>query len=159
MFRVAGVAAIACCMLSGCTRAISRGPIIDRYKAAECVSPKTPQNNSANPQSWDSTIELTDKSQVQVEGATLPGGRINVHYLATGQTAEAANAGDYVYPADVRIDRRRDLLYVRASGLAGGIWHETWLFEFDLRQKMLLQRHRVKDEVLPPVCPGTAAPQ
>jgi hypothetical protein len=65
----------------------------------------------------------------------------------------AANAGDYVYPSDVRINTPDDLLYVKASGLAGGIRHQTWLFEYDLRGPRLVARQEVVDEALPAECP------
>jgi hypothetical protein len=76
-----------------------------------------------------------------------------VFYPATGQTFVAANAGDYVYPSDVRMNTQNDLLYIMARGLAGGIWQRTYLFEYDLGQHGLLTRRRVKDSALPDACP------
>jgi hypothetical protein len=58
----------------------------------------------------------------------------------------AADAEDYVYPSDVRVSNQNDLLYIKASGLAGGVNHETWLFEYDLRNQHLVTRERVSDE-------------
>jgi hypothetical protein len=86
-------------------------------------------------------------------GSQIPGGKISVRYVAAGRESVAANAGDYVYPSDVRANAQDDLLYVKASGLAGGIWHETWLFEFDLHGKKLVQRRKVVDDALPAECP------
>lgn len=76
-----------------------------------------------------------------------------MRYVATAREVEAANAGDYVYPSDVRLDARNDVLYVKAAGLAAGIWSETWLFEYDLRAQRQLARRRVVNDVLPPECP------
>jgi len=59
----------------------------------------------------------------------MPGGRITARYTTPGRELEAANAGDYVYPSDVRFSMQTNLLFVKASGLADGITHETWLFE------------------------------
>ena len=102
---------------------------------------------------WDATLTLTDGSKVVVSGGQLPGGRITVRYLATGRELEAANAGDYVYPSDVRLDPQNNHLYVKASGLAGGIWSETWLFEYDLRGQRLVARRKVVNDALPTECP------
>lgn len=64
----------------------------------------------------------------------------------------AANAGDYVYPSDVRMDHKNDHLYVKASGLAGGIQHQTWLFDYDLRGQLAAARQQVINDALPPEC-------
>jgi hypothetical protein len=87
-----------------------------------------------------------------VGGAQIPGGRITARY-DTGRELEAANAGDYVYPSDVRFNPQTNLLFVKASGLAAGIKHETWLFEYDLLRQRLIERRRVADSALPPECP------
>ncbi|MGE5113593.1 MAG: hypothetical protein ACM3JB_22240 [Acidobacteriaceae bacterium] len=73
--------------------------------------------------------------------------------LKTDRESEAANAGDYVYPSDVRFNAQGNLLFVKASGLAAGINHETWLFEYDLLGQRLLEQRRVEDSALPPECP------
>jgi hypothetical protein len=87
-----------------------------------------------------------------VVGYQMPGGRITVRYVATGRELEAANAGDYVDPSDVRFKAQTNLLFVRASGPAGGIAQETWLFKYDLRRQRLIERRRVADSVLPTEC-------
>lgn len=83
----------------------------------------------------------------------MPGGRITVRNLTTGRESVAANAGDYIYPSDVRFNAQRNLLFVKASGLAAGINHETWLFEYDLLGQRLVEQRRVEDGVLPSECP------
>jgi len=83
----------------------------------------------------------------------MPGGRITVRNVATGRESEAANAGDYVYPSDVRFNAQRSLLFVKASGLAAGISPETWLFEYDLVAQRMVERRRVVDSALPAECP------
>lgn len=83
----------------------------------------------------------------------MPGGRVTARYATTGRELEAANAGDYVYPSDVRFNAQMNLLFVKASGLAGGITHETWLFEYDLFRQRLVERRLVADSVLPTECP------
>jgi len=83
----------------------------------------------------------------------MPGGRITVRNLRTGRESEAANAGDYIYPSDVRFNAQTNLLLVKASGLAAGIHHETWLFEYDLLSQHLVERRRVEDTALSTECP------
>ena len=61
--------------------------------------------------------------------------------------------GDYVYPSDIRFNAQTNLLFVKSSGLAGGITHETWLFEYDLLGQRLIERRRVADDALPTECP------
>jgi hypothetical protein len=56
-------------------------------------------------------------------------------------------------PSDVRFNPQTNLLFVKASGLAAGIIHETWLFEYDLLGQRLVQRRRVLDSALPTECP------
>jgi hypothetical protein len=97
-------------------------------------------------------VTLSDGSKVMVVGYQMPGGRITVRYVATSRELEAANAGDYVYPSDVRFNAQTNLLFVKASGLAGGISQETWLFKYDLLGQRLIERQRVADNVLPTEC-------
>jgi hypothetical protein len=132
---------------------VSDAPIIDRYKAATCVP--FSRNPSVRPHTreWDTTLTLSNGSKVIVTGAQVPGGQIVVRYPASGGVVVAASAGDYIYPSDVRIKAQSDLLYIKASGLAGGMRQQTWLFEYDLRSERLLLRQQVGDSGLPTECP------
>lgn len=143
---------IASCTI-GCHHPISHGPIIDGYKAAACI-PVWANRRVGGPHTreWETALTLSDGSKVMVIGAQMPGGRIIVRNVATGGESEAANAGDYVYPSDVRFNAQSNLLFVKASGLAGGITPETWLFEYDLLGQRLVERQRVVDNALPTEC-------
>jgi hypothetical protein len=143
---------IACCTV-GCDRPLSHGPIIDGYKAALCI-PVSANRKVRGPHTreWETPVTLSDGSKVMVVGYQMPGGRITARYLTTGRELEVANAGDYVYPADVRFNGQTNLLFVKASGLAGGINHETSLFEYDLLSQRLIERRRVSDNTLPREC-------
>ena len=145
-------AAIACGM-DACRRPVSHDAIIDHYTGAECIPFSASPGVSPHTREWDTELTLSDGLKVRVRGAQMPGGRINVRYLTTGRELGAANAGDYVYPSDVRLNAQDGLLYVKASGLAGGIWHETWLFEYDLRRQRLVTRRQVMNDALPAECP------
>lgn len=146
-------AVIACCTLT-CHRPLSRGPIIDAYKAAACI-PVSANRKVRGPHTreWETPVTLSDGSKVMVVGYQMPGGKVTARYVTTGRELEAANAGDYVYPSDVRFNAQTNLLFVKASGLAGGITHETWLFEYDLLGQRLIERRRVADDALPTECP------
>jgi hypothetical protein len=143
---------IACCAVS-CDHQLSQGPIIDGYKAAACI-PVSANRKVRGPHTreWETPVTLSDGSKVMVVGYQMPGGRITVRYVATSRELEAANAGDYVYPSDVRFNAQTNLLFVKASGLAGGISQETWLFKYDLLGQRLIERQRVADSVLPTEC-------
>jgi len=99
-------------------------------------------------------LRTREATNVQVLGRAVPGGRIDVKYSADGPDEVAANAGDYIYPADVRFDRGSDRLYVKAAGVTAAFSNpETWLFEYDVMAKRLLQRVRVDPKALPAECP------
>jgi len=150
LFR-AGIWLFNCCLATVALHA-SVDPLVAKYRTATCI-PFSSQAARPHSREWRTTLSLRDGSQVTISGAQMPGGRIDVFYPATGGKFVAADAGDYVYPSDVRIDAQNDLLYVKADGLAGGIWERTFLFEYDLRQHRLVTRRRVKDGKLPEVCP------
>ncbi len=82
----------------------------------------------------------------------MVGDRIDVQFMATGRVSVAANEEDYIYPSDVRIDHRTDHLYVKASGLAGGLERQTWLIDYDLPGQVQVDRRLVANEVLPAEC-------
>ena len=131
----------------------SDDPIVARYQAAICIPFASHRVVKPRTREWNTTLSLRDGSQVLVSGLQLPGGWIEVSYPATGQKFVAAKAGDYVHPTDVRINPQNDILYVKATGLVGGIWQRTYLFAYDLRKHRLLTRRRVKDSALPEACP------
>jgi hypothetical protein len=139
------------CFIVGC-RPLSHGPIIEAYKAAACM-PVWANRTVQGPHTreWETPITLSNGSKVVVIGYQVPGGRITARYAT--RELEVANAGDYIYPSDVRLDAQSDHLFVKASGLAAGITHETWLFEYDLLRQRLVERQRVADSALPKECP------
>jgi hypothetical protein len=101
---------------------------------------------------WNAALTLNDGSGILITGAQMVGGRIDVQFLATKRVSVAANEGDYIYPSDVRIDHRTDHLYVKASGLAGGLQHQAWLIDYDLGGQQQVDRRLVVDKVLPAEC-------
>jgi hypothetical protein len=79
-------------------------------------------------------------------------GRIIVRYQPDGPEVVAADAGDYVYPSDVRINQAQTILVVKATALAGGIRHETWLYEYDLEGQRQLSKVLADPTVLGDEC-------
>jgi hypothetical protein len=155
--RTAQAATVLCAAIALCTAAcrgpVSEAPIIDQYKAAACIPfSANPKVIPPHTREWETPLTLSDGLRVTVSGAQIPGGRIHVRYLTTGRESAAADAGDYVYPSDVRLNAQDDLLYVKASGLAGGIRQETWLFKYDLRGQRLVERRQVVNDALPAEC-------
>ena len=151
-------ASIACCT-TGCGGPVSDAPMIRHYMAAACIPVSVNRTMGPDTRQWDTTLTLRNGSTVVVSGMQMPGGRIDVQDVATGRTSIAADAGDYVYPSDVRVDHQNDHLYVKASGLAGGIQHQTWLFDYDLGAPRAVARLQVLDDALPPECPEVPIPR
>jgi hypothetical protein len=143
--------------LIGCAgRPIRSGAIIDRYSSADCVPVKPEPWSDPFTRTWDHTLTLRGGGRVHVDGAQMPGGRIDVKYAIDGHQETAANSGDYIYPADVRFAPGKDLLYIKTSGAPAAFGEpQTWLFEYDLRQRRQTDRARVDPTVLPRECPET----
>lgn len=144
-----GGALLALCIMVSCVMPVSDSPLIARYAAAVCIQPTT---DSANERSWEGDLVLPTGARVIVRAAQMPGGRVEVSYPGGAAPTIAVSPGDYIYPADLRVDLSSGLLYVKARGLAAGISKETWLFEYDLRSQKLVDRVRVKADALPPEC-------
>jgi hypothetical protein len=141
-------------LLRGCDRVIRSGPIIDDYKVAQCI----PVHHGLGPadadRTWNDSLATPSGGLVQVTGAQLPGGRINVRYLSDGADVVAAEAGDYIYSADVRFDQGSVRLFIKAYGVPAAFGGpEAWLFEFDLPSRKQIGRARVDPAVLPNECP------
>ena len=157
-WRVVVAAALVWCT-AACDHRVSDALIIEKYRTAVCIPFSPDPKISPHTREWDATLTLTDGTRVVVSGAEIPGGRIDLRYPVTNRTSAAVSAGDYVYPSDVRINRRSDVLYAKATGLAGGIRQQTWLFEYDIRAQRLVARQQVVDAALPAECHEPASGQ
>jgi hypothetical protein len=122
--------------------------LIDAYSGAACIPPKL--GTGAEPsRQWDSTLRLADGRSVVVSAFQAPSGAVRVHYTDSGSDVVAADAGEYVYPSDIRWDPAKGSLYVKAHGVPV-LWdkEETDLFEFDLPSKRHGQHEVVDPTVL-----------
>jgi hypothetical protein len=145
------IVAVAATML-GCSRPSTNSPLFGKYAAAACVPFSATPKVQPYAREWDTVPVLSDGTQVTISAAQTPGRGVGVQYGGSETWEFAAAHRDYVYPADIRIDGGNDLLYTKTSGWAGGIWHETWLFEFDLRQRRISNSALVADKALPGEC-------
>jgi hypothetical protein len=129
--------------------------LLAKYKLATCLPYSG--GSRAHERSWNTTLSLRDGSKVTVQGAARPGGGVGVTYDPPGQKYLAARPHDYIYPIDIRVDTQNDILYVAASGLAGGLWEQTWLFAFDLHERKPIARRKIRYQDLPTACSGGSA--
>jgi hypothetical protein len=140
-------------LLAGCSRVIRNGPIVTEYKSAECIPAHFGAGITPPTRTWGYSLTTSLGQSVRVLGAQMPGGRIDVRYESDRADVTAANAGDYIYPADVRVDKAREKLFVKASGITAAFSQpQTWLFEFDLIRRGQIDRARVDPTVLPHEC-------
>jgi hypothetical protein len=129
------------------------GVLIDAYRKADCLAATFARGVEPPTRGWDTPIKIAGGSTATVQGADMVGGRIVVRYEPDGPSVTAVQPGDYIYPDDVRLNESHDRLYVKARGLAAGIWDETWLYEYDLRNRKQVRRQRVDPAALPAECP------
>jgi hypothetical protein len=140
--------------LSACSHVLQHGPIISAYESATCVPPHQLGAVNFPDREWDNSITDSHGEAVRVLGAQMPGGRIEVRYGSDEGAVIAANAGDYIYPDDVRVDKTKQKIFVKASGITAALSApQTWLFEFDLIQRKQSEFARVDPTVLPTQCP------
>jgi len=147
---------LVCCAVPY-SNAKSTRALIANYTLAKCVPFAAKPTIVPRTRQWQSVLQLRDGSSVTVKGPQIPAGIVTVSFGTSDQPYVAANAGDYVYPTDIRIDPQAELLYIRADGLVAGITRETVLFEYDLRRRTLITRIRVQPTELPDEC--SDAPQ
>jgi len=150
------VAILFIALTTACTRTILDGPLIDAYSKAECIPVEADLGHQESTRRWDYTIK-TAQGGVRLFGAQMPGGRINASYAANREDVVAADAGDYIYPEDVRVDHSLGRVYIKASGVPVFGESETWLFGYDVAKKRQLQRARVDPKVLPQDCPADSS--
>jgi hypothetical protein len=135
--------------LVGCERAVRRDPVIDRYKAAECVPRRIDDDASRVSRAWRHTMTTRTGVAFTIEGFET-GGRVDLLFLPAREQVVAAEPGDYIYPNDVRFDQSSKRLYVKAAGQpASSFRNEAWLFEYDVKIRKLLARLKVAPDAMP----------
>ncbi len=139
-------------LVCSCTTPTPNSPIIRKYITAECIPFSAHPIIQPHTREWDYTMVLSNGIEAQIQGAQSTGGHVAVSYGPEREVVVAANPGDYIYPSDVRMNRRDELLYVKARGPAGGLTIETWLFEYNLKTRTIISRVQVTNNILPDEC-------
>jgi hypothetical protein len=140
-------------ILIGCQRTIRNGPSVIGYKNAMCIPAHFGPGIKPPTRAWDFTMTTSKGLTVRIQGATMAGGEITVKYPPDGTEIVAADAGDYIYPTDVRLNPGGDTLFIKASGITAAFSQpQTWLFEYDLNSRKQIGRDRVDPSVLPEEC-------
>jgi hypothetical protein len=126
--------------------------LIEAYRTAQCVTPTRAEGAAPPTRGWNARVRIAGDVEVTIKGADMVWGKITLRYEPGGESVTPVAAGDYIYPADVRLGASRDRLFVKARGLAGGRHRETWLYEYDLRARKRLRRQNVDPAALPEEC-------
>jgi len=143
-------------VLFACSGSSKTAPIIEEYRSAACILPIGYAKQTYPPTlEWDQTLTLRDGIAVQIHGLEAPGARIAVKYQSSGAEVGVTEMVDYIYPTDIRIDNKREILYVKTDGYVGGITKRTCLFAFDLNKRARILREEVDNSALPPECVKT----
>lgn len=150
---VTWVAVIFAFWTTSCRSPATESELIDGYRQAACIAPlMEPKRVEPPTREWDHTVRLRNGSNVTILGFQAVSGAIIVRDGASGEEHIAARSGDYVYPADVRYNAENEVLFIKTSGLAGGITQQTWLFQYDLNTHQEVERSLVDESVMPPEC-------
>ncbi|MGA2230801.1 MAG: hypothetical protein ABSH22_07870 [Tepidisphaeraceae bacterium] len=114
--------------------------VVAAFSAAQLLSPvPKDEMKPGEPRTWDQKLQLANGIQVRIEAMDCAGGNVTATYADDQKWLEVANAGDYVYPKEIRINPATERLFVLAEGVAMPFgWHDTQLFEFDLRMRKQL---------------------
>ena len=95
------------------------------------------------PPTWDQTIIFGDGRSVQVFGHDGPGGSISFKYSDDSEPKQIVGSWDYVYPCEIRYNQDTQRIYIRQSGLSGGMFKEIVLYEYDLKARNMIHRVHV----------------
>jgi hypothetical protein len=90
---------------------------------------------------------------VEIRGSNDATSRIDVLF-GPSDIVEAVNPGDFFAPTEVRLDKLREQLLVKAEGASAmGGGSEIWLFRYDLQKRELLKKIKIDGSRAPKACP------
>jgi hypothetical protein len=145
-------------MASGCSSCVVTSPshpVVKSYLEAEIIAPAwNPCIYESQPM-WNHAVPVGPGLSVTLTARCCIGGRFEALYSDEAEPRTVGRPGDYVYPLELRVDPRRMRAFGRASGLAGGIFQKTVIFEYDLQQRRAVSEIEV-DPVLLPAPPEPA---
>jgi hypothetical protein len=124
--------------------------IIQEFNSCRSEIPVWSKHIYPSVHEWAVSLDLGQGLTLRISADQTVGGRFLGQYSDEQPQRVIGNAGDYVYPCDLRIDKGRGIILAKASGLSGGIAKATILFEFDITSRQLLHAYQVASELFPP---------
>jgi hypothetical protein len=154
------VVGIRCCRLlaallvilgagSGCAITDPSHPVVRAYLAAEVVAPTWNSNIHPSEPGWSTTLDIPSGVTVTLTARCCVGGRFRAKYSDELESRNVGNPGDYVYPLEMRMDRKTLHAFGMASGLAGGVSEKTVIFQYDLTRRQAIGQVEVSRKILP----------
>jgi cell division septation protein DedD len=111
-----------------------------QFKAAQLISPlPMDPKDSSHTIHWKSTLNLPGNVPINIEAASFFG-EATARYSDESSQRVIAPGEDYIWPQELRLDPTSQVLYVRTSGLGGGIFPTTRLIAYDLRKRSRITR-------------------
>ena len=144
----------------GCTVTNPGHPAVKNYVEAEIVPPNwNPCINESKPM-WSHAVQVRPGLSVTLMAKCCIRGRFEALYSDETAPREVGHPGDYVYPRELRVDPRSMRAFAMASGLAGGIFQKTVIFEYDLVKRRAVSEIEVDPRLLPaPLAPSGPKPR
>lgn len=143
-----------------CTVTSPDHPDVKSYVQADVVQPTwNPCIYESQPM-WSQAVQVRPGLSVTLMARCCIGGRFEALYSDETAPREVGRPGDYVYPMDLRVDLNQMRAYGMASGLAGGIFQTTVIYEYDLVQRRAISKIEVDPRLLPaPAIPTGPKPR
>jgi hypothetical protein len=136
---------------AGCSRASGDAELLGQFAAATCVPPS--QRDSDSLHRWREEVTTASGLTVEIRGINDPTGRIDVNF-GPSDSVVAVDPGDFFAPTEVRLDKLREQLLVKAEGASAmGGGSEIWLFRYDLQKRELLRKAKIDLARAPKACP------
>jgi hypothetical protein len=99
--------------------------------------------------SWDQKVDLGCGLTFVVLADEFVEGRFEAKLPNESTTRTMVIPGDYVYPCAIRINHDSKRMYFKASGLVGGLYPETRIYEYDPLKWQLVSMIVVDQKILP----------
>jgi len=117
--------------LCACSTAQYRASTLAGYEQAAVIN------------DWTLTLEI-DGATANLTAVSGPHGNATLQYSDESDARTVYQYADYLYVSEIR-HGSNSVLYVKASGIAMGIWPETVIIPFDLKNRNRLDPVRIKD--------------
>lgn len=119
-------------------RAMDR--VLPAFKAAQVIEPIPQQNPGPTVTNrWNQVVQPAGGAPITIEALSFFG-NATVRYADESTPRVVAPSEDYIWPQELRLGPGSRVLYVRTSGLGGGVFPTTKLYEFDLVKRTLITK-------------------